>query len=147
MPSSAKKTAAKAVKTTTKARNREGIADFAEVFSSLKGVISLYEPPLEARTNEKANYQLYSTKEVTIAGRPTQGVYFAGAVIQKTMVSLYFFPIYTHPHLFGDLPDELRKCLKGKNCFNFKAIDPKLLKQIDKMVKQGYKIYRQEKWI
>jgi len=45
------------------------------------------------------------------------------------------------------LPEELRKCLKGKSCFNIKKADAKLFKQIGKMAKEGLKIYKQEKWV
>jgi len=52
-----------------------------------------------------------------------------------------------NPQAFTEIPDEVRKCLKGKSCFNIKKADDKLFKQIEKMAKQGFKLYKQEKWI
>ncbi|MGH9937343.1 MAG: hypothetical protein ACREAM_13940 [Blastocatellia bacterium] len=51
------------------------------------------------------------------------------------------------PRVFNDLPEELRKCLKGKSCFNIKKAGSKLFKQIEKMAKDGFKLYKQEHWI
>jgi gamma-glutamylcyclotransferase (GGCT)/AIG2-like uncharacterized protein YtfP len=124
-----------------------GITDFNEIHAQLRKILAKYSPPLTAKNDTPTAYNLYSVKDLVIAGRNFKEVYFAGTVIHKNIVSLYFFPVYTHPQSFGDLPEELKKCLKGKNCFNFKKIDSKLLKQIEKMAKDGFKIYKQEKWI
>lgn len=92
-------------------------------------------------------YLTVSKKDLVVAGRKMTEMCFSGVVIQKNFVGLYFFPIYTHPQSFTEIPDELRKCLKGKSCFNIKKADDKLFRQIEKMAKQGFKLYKQEKWI
>jgi len=59
-------------------------------------------------------------------------------------VRLYFFPIYTHADQFKDLPDNLRKCLKGKSCFHIKKMDVELEQAIRTMVRRGLEIYQQD---
>ena len=122
-------------------------ADFQTIFDQLKQLLVKHAPPLTVKADKSDSYQLYSVKDLVITGKKVSEVYFAGVQIQKNFVGFYFFPIYTHPQMFTDTPEELRKCLKGKSCFNVKKTDATALKQFEKLIKQGFKVYKQEKWI
>jgi hypothetical protein len=74
-------------------------------------------------------------------------MYFATAAIKSGYVGFYFFPIYTHPKEFTGIPDELKKCLKGKSCFHIKKLDKLLEGQIKDMVKQGFELYKKTGWV
>ena len=121
--------------------------DFTNIFQQIRGAIVRYAPELSTKTDTPKAYQLYSIKDIELAGRKFSEIYFAGAVIQKNFVGFYFFPIYTHPEKFTSLPAALKKTLKGKFCFNFKKIDKELLAQVDDLLKQGFSLYQNLKLI
>jgi hypothetical protein len=141
------RTVAKAVQSSRKPQLTDVITDFGEIFDALKKILAKYSPPMTVRAEKPTRYHLYSVKDMIVFGRKMKEIYFAGAAIHKNIVSFYFIPVYAHPQSFKDMSDDLRKCLKGKNCFNFKKVDSKLLKQIEKMTMQGFKIYKREKWV
>ena len=118
-----------------------------EIQDQLKAILSKYCPPLTAKVDTAGRYELYSTKDLVIDGRKRSELYFAGAMIQKSFVGFYFMPIYSNPDFVEALDPELKKCIKGKACFNIKSADKRLLKQIEKMTRDGFKMYKQNKWI
>ncbi|MFX0040166.1 MAG: hypothetical protein ACFFCY_05065 [Promethearchaeota archaeon] len=98
-------------------------------------------------TQEKPEYHLYGNKEVSLFGKKPQPTYIAGVIQQKNYVSLYFSPIYSHPDLFTNISLDLKKFLKGKSCFNINKTTPQLLKEIDEVLKQGIRKYKEIEWI
>lgn len=136
-----------AAKTASGKEAQSAITDFQEIYDELRKILSKHSPPLTVKADTSERYELSSVKDLVVEGRKIKEMCFGGMVIQKNFVSLYFYPIYTHPQAFNDLPEELRRCLKGKSCFNFKKADSKLFKQIGKMAKDGFKLYKQEQWI
>ena len=62
-------------------------------------------------------------KKITLGKKEYDGMFFSAAKIQGGFTGFYFFPIYTHPGEFKDIPAELKKCLKGKSCFHIKKLD------------------------
>jgi len=63
-------------------------------------------------------YHLISSKEVEIAGRKRNDIYFASLLVQKGYIGFYYIPIYANPEIKRDLKPEL-KCLKGKILFPY----------------------------
>jgi len=96
---------------------------------------------------EKPQYHLYGNKEVSIFGKKPQKTYVAGVIQQKNYVSFYFSPIYSHPESFMDISPELKKFLKGKSCFNITNINPKLLNELENLLKKGINKYKQLEWV
>ncbi len=118
------------------------ITDKPEILASLKKLLSKYSKFMKVTKDTEKVYELYCKKKVTMFNKEIDGLYFASAVIQGGFVGLYFFPIYTNPKNFSELPAELRKCLKGKSCFHIKKLDKELELQIKDMLKQGYDLYK-----
>jgi hypothetical protein len=118
-----------------------------EIQDELKAILSKYSPPLTAKVDTPRRCELYSIKDLVIDGRERSEVYFAGAIIQKSFVAFYFMPIYSNPEFVESLPAELKKCIKGKACFNLKKADQQLFKQIEKMTREGFRMYKRNKWI
>ena len=118
-----------------------------EIQDRLKAILSEYCPPLTARVDTPRRYELYSINEVVIDGRKRSEVYFAGAIIQKSFVGFYFMPMYGNPEFIERLSPELKKCIKGKACLNIREADQELFKQIEKMTRDGFKMYKGLKWI
>ncbi|HKF59388.1 MAG TPA: hypothetical protein VKJ45_28370 [Blastocatellia bacterium] len=118
-----------------------------EIQDKLRAILSKYCPPLTAKVDTPGRYELYSIKDLVIGGRKRSEVYFGGAIIQKSFVGFYFMPMYGNPEFIDGLSPELRKCIKGKACLNIKKADQNLLKEIEKMTRDGFKIYKRNKWI
>ncbi len=112
------------------------------VFKAVKPLLIPYGKKLDVRGDGEKNYAIYTVKPVTMFGREFPNLFFASVQIQKNFVGLYFFPIYTNPDKFTDLPPELKKCLKGKSCFHIKKSDPVLMKQIADLLKKGAELYK-----
>lgn len=122
--------------------------DLGKTFQQIKKLFTKYEPKLKVRTNKKDRYELefdkqYATKSLK-TGKTTikDGLYFAGIIIQKNYVGLYFMPIYSHKSKFKDLSKDFMKKLKGKSCFHIKELDRSTKQQAASMIKTGYDLYK-----
>jgi len=103
--------------------------DLLPLFDELKELLAPYEKrKLVPKHDEPGNYDLYSVKDVVIAGRPKKEVFFAGLIIQKSYVGLYYMPVYTHEEAADLIGPELMATLKGKSCFYIKELTPVLRK-------------------
>jgi len=118
-----------------------------EIFARLKKILKRYEDPLKPKLDLDSRYDLWSFKDIEIAGRKRKEVYFAGLIIQSKWVGFYYMPIYTDTHLADVFKPELLKLLKGKSCFRIKELDEELEAQIDDALKKGYELYKQRGWI
>jgi hypothetical protein len=118
--------------------------DFHEIFTRIKKQLLPYSKKMDVRVDKDGVYHLYIIKDVEMAGRQFKECYFGGAIIQKTMVAFYFFPIYTHPKEFV-VPAPIKKNLKGKSCFNFKKLDDGQEKALAQLLKEGADLYKKEK--
>lgn len=117
------------------------------IFVALKSLLAACLPRLKARQDTEKRFDIYGRKKVTVGKKEVDGMYFASAIIQKNFVGFYFFPNYTHPMEFADMPGDLRKCLKGKSCFHIMRSDAKTIKEIRALLKKGMNIYKKEGWI
>ena len=125
----------------------ETITDLDLIFSSIKGMLETYRPPLVAKVEDNRRFDLASIKDVVIAGRKRKEVYFASIIIQKGYVGFYFMPVYTTPEMKEFFAPELLSLLKGKSCFHIKKLDNKLLARIRKALKDGFKLYKSRGWV
>ena len=119
-------------------------ADLNDIFVRLREALSRYSPPLAARTGTvagKDDYHLWSEKDVVVDGRPRKEVFFAGLIVQKGYVGLYYMPVYAEPDRRELFPPELLKLLKGKSCFHVRRLDDELLAQIDEALQEGFELY------
>ncbi len=121
--------------------------DLIHIFNRLKKLLKKYENPLKPKFDLDSKYDLWSFKEVEIAGRKRKEVYFAGLIIQSNYVGFYFMPIYAETKLQEVFEPELIKLLKGKSCFHIKSLDKKLEKQISQAIKIGYDLYNKRRWL
>jgi hypothetical protein len=112
-----------------------------ETFEALKSVLVAHSKGLRVTKDGATGYQLHTAGPVEYAGRKLPNIFFAWVKEGKNDTALHFFPIYSHPRLFDDLPPTLRKRMTGKSCFHFKATDPELLEAIGAMLERGRQIY------
>ena len=117
------------------------------IFDRLKEILKRYEDPLRPKLDLDSRYDLWSFKEVEIAGRKRREVYFAGLIIQSRWVGLYYMPIYTDAELAEVFEPRLLGLLKGKSCFRIRELDEELEAQIDDALRKGYELYEKRGWI
>ncbi len=123
------------------------MTDLNMLFNQVRALMARYQPPLVARHDEPAYYDLWSVKDLVIEGRRRKEVYFAGLMIHKGYVGFYFMPVYAEPEVKALFAPELLKLLKGKSCFHLKTLDETLLAQVEDALRQGFALYRQRGWV
>lgn len=117
------------------------------IFKKLKKILKKFENPLKPKLDLDSKYDLWSFKNVEIAGRKRNEVYFAGIIIQSKYVGFYYMPVYTDTSLTEVFKPELLTLLRGKSCFHIKKLDANLEDQIREALRIGYKLYQDRDWI
>jgi hypothetical protein len=112
-----------------------------ETFDALKAVLVAHSKGLRVTKDEATHFQLHTAGPVEFEGRKLPNIYFAWLKEGKHDTALHFFPIYSHPQRFADLPPNLRKKLTGKACFHIKTVDSDLLESVGGMLERGREIY------
>ena len=117
------------------------------IFRRLRCLLKQYEGVLVPKVDQGNKYDLWSFKDIEIAGRKRTEVYFAGLVIQSNYVGLYYMPVYVDTSLAKVFSPELLKIKKGKSCFHIRELTPQLEKDIKKALKIGYELYEKRGWV
>jgi hypothetical protein len=68
--------------------------DLVKIYKELKKLLKKYEPPYVPHFDLDSRYELWTDKEVTIAGRKRKELYFTGLIIQSSYVGLYYMAVY-----------------------------------------------------
>lgn len=121
--------------------------DLIKIYKRLKKILKKYEKPLKPKMDLDSKCDLWSIKDVEIARRKRNEVFFAGLIVQSKYVGFYYMPVYVDTSLKEVFKPELLKLLKGKSCFHINSLDDKLEKQIDSAIKKGYTLYKKRGWI
>jgi hypothetical protein len=124
--------------------------DLDAMCDSLCASLDRYVPPLVVRSGSvtgKRDHQLWSERKVVVDGRPRKEIYFAGVIVQKGYVGLYFMPVYTHADARDLFAPELLRLLKGKSCFHITHLGDELLGHVDDALAKGYALYRERGWV
>jgi hypothetical protein len=53
-------------------------------------------------------------------------------------------PVYMYPELLQDVSPNLKKHMQGKSCFNFKKVEPELLKELEALTCKGAEKFKKE---
>jgi hypothetical protein len=118
-------------------------ADFERTFQGLRKVLAAFAPKLRVTSDEPRKYYL-----VTKANSWRGGPMFFGAVMQgKAYISYHLMALYLYPELKKSLPPELNQHMQGKACFNFRAPDDVLFRQLKDVTRRVLEKYRAEKWL
>jgi len=117
------------------------------IFRKLRTILRKYEPPFVAKSDYGSRYELWSVKNVIIAGRKRKEVFFASLIIQSSYVGFYYMPIYAAKNLKKFFKKELLSTLNGKSCFHIKELNSVLVTQIAASLRQALKLYRLRGWV
>lgn len=118
-----------------------------EMKEKLISILKSHCPPLIINIETEDNFEVKGNTPTMQGRKKVDGIYFASVLIKPKDARLYFFPIYTNKEAFEQLPEKLRKCLKGKSCFHFKEIDSELEMALKDMIEQGIDVYKKNKLI
>lgn len=121
--------------------------ELVSIFGELKQLLKQYEGPFVPKFDLDSKYDLWSQRDVVIAGRKRKEVYFAGLIIQSSYVGFYYMPVYAETDLKNMFKPELLATLKGKSCFHIRVLNPTLVAQIAEALERGYQLYRQRGWV
>jgi hypothetical protein len=122
-------------------------AKLLDIFGRLRTILKKYEDPLRPKFDLEGRYDLWSFKDVEIAGRRRKEVNFASLIVQSRWGGFYYMPVYTDTSLREFFPERLLKLLKGKSCFRIRELDEELERQIDDALERGYQLYQKRGWI
>ena len=114
--------------------------DLSVVFEHLKKILKPFASKLTISADTSAAYSLdgpYSEKW-------KQNLFFGSAQVKKNYVSFYLMPVYMYPDLLTGISPALKKHMQGKSCFNFKKVEPELLKELTALTKQGFERFKKE---
>lgn len=101
--------------------------DFEATFSTLSTVLRRHASGLSIKTDAPGHLYI----EVPAATAKAKPTFFGAVQIKKSYVSYHLMPVYENPALLDGISDALRKKMQGKSCFNFTAVDPVLMKELD----------------
>lgn len=118
-----------------------------DIFVRLRVIMRRYEDPLKPKFDLEGKYDLWSFKDVEIAGRRRREVSFASLIIQSRWVGFYFMPIYADEGLKEFFPVRLLGLLSGKSCFRIRELDEELEGQVADVLERGYRLYEERGWI
>jgi hypothetical protein len=128
---------------TKKTVSAKSSKDFSAVFTALQEILRPYEKHLKILPHKPEFYALVTCLPVH-KGKP---VWFAAVRMGKNYVSYHFMPVYMNPAMQKRIPPELRKRMRGKACFNFSEVDPKLFRQLADLTAVGFEGYRALKYV
>ena len=121
--------------------------DLIKIYNRLKKILKKFENPLVAKFDLDSKYDLWSIKDIIIAGKKRKEVFFASIIIQSKYVGFYYMPIYIDTSLEKVFKPELLRLLRGKSCFHIKSLNETLEQQIDEALNLGYALYKKRDWI
>ena len=107
--------------------------EFAAVFAALRDILKKHARQLVVTNDEPKNYYL-DTKHTGPNKKP---LFFGAVRLGKNYVSYYLMPVYVFPDMLADISSELKERMQGKSCFNFKAADAELFREVAKLTKLG----------
>src|SRR5579859_3643523 len=132
-----------AKKKTPATRAKAEKPDLATVFAALREILKRFiGKDLAVQTDKPGNYHL---EDPSILHRK-KPLYFAGVRTGKNYVSFHLLYMYYNPAAKKALSPALQKRMQGKACFNFTAVDEDCFAELGRLISDGLKIYKSEKF-
>jgi hypothetical protein len=115
--------------------------DLKTVFERLKTILAPYEPKMDIAQDTDRMYML-NTRHLLKKNYPLM---FGAVRLGKNYVSYHLMAVYATPDV--PMSPELKKRMQGKACFNFKEVDERLFKELEKITKAGAQRFSNEKFV
>ena len=114
--------------------------DLNPVFLELKSILAPYAVQLDTKKDDDSELYL-DTRHIQKNKKP---LFFGAVQVKKAYVSYHLMPLYLKPALLDAASPELKARMQGKSCFNFKATELKLFKELAALTKAAYASYREQ---
>ena len=118
--------------------------DINEIQSTLINILKEHMGVLKVSVETDQKFEVSGTIEAMQGKKKVDGIYFSSVVPKPKDVRFYFFPAYTHKEQIGELPDSLKKALKGKSCFHVKYMDDDLEQDFKELVRTSITLYQED---
>ncbi len=118
--------------------------DVTEIQGKLIDILKEHLDVLKVTADSKDKFEVSGTIEAMQGKKKVDGIYFSTVVPKPKDVRFYFFPTYSHKEQLGELPENLKKALKGKSCFHVKYMDDELEDNLKELVRKSVKLYQDD---
>jgi hypothetical protein len=108
-------------------------AEFESIFVRLRSILEPHSARLKVTADAPDHYCL----DVPFSPKFKKGFPIAWVKVGKSYVSYHFMPVYMFPKLRDSMSEKLRARMQGKSCFNFKAADEMLFKELEQLTTKG----------
>ena len=114
-------------------------ANFQETFFALRDILRRHAGRLIVTEDTASCFRLEGGMH------PTHKKPFpiAWVAVGKAYVSFHHMGIYARPDLLNGVSKELKARMQGKSCFNFKAVDEALFRELEELTEEGFATARQ----
>ena len=113
----------------------------AEVFAALRAILAALAKALKVTADGPKGYSL----NTPYSERWKKELYFGGVQVMKNYVSFHLFPVYMFPDLLDGISPGLKARMQGKACFNFRAPDEELFRELAALADAGLERMRAAK--
>ena len=113
----------------------------AEAFAALREILAAHAKGLKVTADGPKAYSL----NTPFAARWKKELFFGAVQVSKNYVSFHLFPVYMFPDLLDGISPELKARMQGKSCFNFRAPDAALFRELAVLAKAGLARMKAEK--
>lgn len=112
--------------------------EFASIFARLREILQRHVGALAVTADAPGHFCL----TVPFSPKLKKGFPAAWVKVSKAYVSYHFMPVYMFPKLRDGLSKKLQARMQGKSCFNFKAVDEALFKELTDLTAEGFAMAR-----
>lgn len=105
----------------------------AEAFAALRKILAAHAKGLKVTADGPKAYSL----NTPYAARWKKELFFGSVQVTKNYVSFHLFPVYMFPDLLGGISPSLKARMQGKACFNFRAPDEVLFRELAALTNAG----------
>ncbi len=114
------------------------MSDLAPVFAALREIMAPHAARLQVTRDD--DRELYvDTRHVQKNGKP---LFFGAVQVKKAAVSYHLMPVYLQPDLLHGVSPALKARMQGKSCFNFRACEPDLFRELAELTQAGFASYQ-----
>lgn len=134
--------ASKPARAKSAAPPKAGKADFTPVFAALRQLLQNHAKGMSVQTDKPGNFHM----EYPSILHRKKPLYFAGVRTGKNYVSFHLLCAYFNPAMTKAMSPALKKRKQGKACFNFTVVDEECFAELGRLIEDGLKIYKSEKF-
>lgn len=113
----------------------------AEAFAALREILLPLAGGLKVTADGPKGYSL----NTPFSPKWKKELFFGAVQVTKNYVSFHLFPVYMYPDLLEGISPELAARMQGKSCFNFRAPDPALFRELAALAGAGLARMKAEK--